>query len=81
MIRCANSGVSGVISTTGYTQIMQDEKGSFFTRGFLLATAKVPLQAQTTLYQRLGDFPVIVAAVLSLLIAVWQGRMRTTAPV
>ncbi len=74
MIRCANTGVSGVISTSGHAQILKDEKGSHFTRGFLLATVKVPLHPTTTLYQRWGDAPVILSSLFSLLAAVLLGR-------
>ncbi len=74
MIRCANTGVSGVISTSGHAQILQDKNGSHFTRGFLLDTVKVPLQATTTLYQRWGDAPVIIAALLSVIVMVVLGR-------
>lgn len=76
MIRCANTGVSGVISTTGHAQILADENGNHFTRGFLLATAKVPLQPTTTLYQLWGDWPVAIAALLSLIAAVLLGRKK-----
>lgn len=74
MIRCANTGVSGVISTSGHAQTLTDETGNHFTRGFLLATAQVPLHSVATLYQRWGDVPVIAAALLSLIIAVFFNR-------
>ncbi|MFM2170645.1 MAG: apolipoprotein N-acyltransferase [Verrucomicrobiota bacterium] len=67
MVRCANTGVSGVISTTGFAQTLKDENGSHFTRGHLLATAKVPLNPTATLYQKWGDWPVYLAAIVSLL--------------
>lgn len=74
MVRCANTGVSAVISTTGHAQTLTNEQGSHFTRGFLLATAKVPLQPTSTLYQRWGDWPVLLAAVIGLLGCVWVSR-------
>jgi apolipoprotein N-acyltransferase len=67
MIRSANTGVSGVISTTGFAQTLKDENGSHFTRGHLLATAKIPLNPTATLYQKWGDGPVYLAALTSLL--------------
>ncbi len=77
MIRCANTGVSGVISTTGFAQTLTDENGSHFTRGHLLATAKVPLNPTATLYQKWGDWPVYLAAIVSLLLMVGIGRRKS----
>lgn len=74
MVRCANTGVSAVISTTGHAQTLTNEQGSHFTRGFLLATAKVPLQPTTTLYQRWGDWPVWLGALVSFLFCVIVSR-------
>ena len=74
MVRCANTGVSGVISTTGFAQTLTDEYGSHFTRGHLLATAKVPLQPTRTLYQRVGDWPISMAALVSLIAAIIMSR-------
>ncbi|MFY7817172.1 MAG: apolipoprotein N-acyltransferase [Akkermansiaceae bacterium] len=70
MVRCANTGVSGVISTTGQSHTLTDEDGGHFTRGSLLATAKVPVQPTVTLYQRWGDWPILTSAFLSLVIAI-----------
>lgn len=70
MIRCANTGVSAVVQTNGFSQKLLDEKGSHFTRGFLLATVQVPLQGQFTLYQFWGDRPLLIAGFLSLLVCV-----------
>lgn len=80
MVRCANTGVSGVISTSGHAQELRDASGSHFTRGFLLTTVKIPVQAQTTPYQRWGDWPVIVAALLSLGLMVYRNREPRTMP-
>lgn len=68
MIRCANTGVSGVISTTGHAQTLTDPNGSHFTRGHLLATAKIPINPTATLYQKCGDGPVYLAALLTLIV-------------
>jgi apolipoprotein N-acyltransferase len=80
MVRCANTGVSAVISPTGYAQTLTNEQGSHFTRGFLLATAQVPLQPTTTLYQRWGDWPVLLGAVLSWIVCVLVTRSTETRP-
>ncbi|MFD0896122.1 apolipoprotein N-acyltransferase [Luteolibacter ambystomatis] len=60
MLRCANTGVSGVISMTGRTQRLTDANGSHFTAGSLLAEVVVPKDPPTTLYAALGDWPVIL---------------------
>lgn len=67
MIRCANTGVSAAITTTGTTlhpdggkpQELRDEKGSHFTRGTLMAEVDIPKNPPTTLYARIGDWGVI----------------------
>lgn len=70
MVRSANMGVCAVVSSTGHAQKLLDENGKPFVRGHLLATAKVPLQPTSTLYQRWGDVPIMTLAVLSLLMCV-----------
>lgn len=65
MVRCANTGVSGVISTTGFAQTLKDQNDSHFTRGHLLATARIPIHPTITLYQKCGDWPVYLAALTS----------------
>jgi apolipoprotein N-acyltransferase len=74
MVRSANTGVSGVISTTGHAQTLTDQNGSHFTRGHLLATAKIPLQPTSTPYQRAGDWPIYMAALVSLVAAMFLNR-------
>lgn len=74
MIRCANTGVSGVITTTGFAQKLTDENGNHFTRGHLLATAKIPLHPTTTLYQKCGDWPIYMAAMVSLIAVIFLNR-------
>lgn len=64
MVRCANTGVSGVISVTGSTidpysgqdRRLLDENGSHFTRDWLFASMWVPEHPVTTLYAIWGDW-------------------------
>lgn len=72
MIRCANTGVSAAITTTGTTihpdggrpQELRDANGSHFTRGSLLAEVDIPKDPPTTLYAMIGDWGVIGLAFL-----------------
>ena len=71
-MRCANSGVSAAVDTIGSTahpdtgkpQVLTDANGSHFTRGSLLAELDVPLQPSFSLYAVIGDWGVIVLALL-----------------
>ncbi len=64
MIRCANTGVSGIVSTTGsridpVTEkklVIEDHQGSHFTRGTLYGHAYAPSNGQLTLYALAGDW-------------------------
>ena len=81
MLRCANTGVSAAIDSTGSTahpdtgkpQILTDAKGSHFTRGSLLAELKVPLKPSFSLYALIGDWGVIGLAIISVM---WAWRKR-----
>jgi apolipoprotein N-acyltransferase len=81
MLRCANSGVSAAIDSTGSTahpdtgkpQVLVDERGSHFTRGSLLTELDVPLHPSFSLYAIIGDWGVILLALLALLWA-WLTR-------
>ena len=74
MLRCANTGVSAAISSTGSTrhpdtgksQILTDERGSHFTRGSLLTELKIPLRPGFSLYAVIGDWGLITLAVVGL---------------
>ncbi len=76
MLRCANTGVSAAISTTGSTeppgsgppQILTDAKGSHFTRGSLLTELNVPLNPSFSLYAIIGDWGLILIALIGLLL-------------
>lgn len=64
MVRCANRGVTGVVSVTGSLtdpfngekRSLVDENGGPFQRGFLLASVYVPAEGKITLYAALGDW-------------------------
>ena len=64
MVRCANRGVTGVISAAGsltdpYTKEKRhlvDEHGSHFHRGVLRASVYVPAEGKVTLYAAFGDW-------------------------
>jgi apolipoprotein N-acyltransferase len=74
LVRSANMGVCAVVSTTGHAQKLLDDKGQPFVRGHLLSTAKVPLKPTSTLYQQCGDWPIIIAGLLSLMICFAKQR-------
>jgi apolipoprotein N-acyltransferase len=83
MLRCANTGVSAAIDTTGSTahpdtgkpQVITDEKGSHFTRGSLLVEVNVPMKPSFSLYAVIGDWGVTGLALSGILLA-WRGRQR-----
>ncbi|MGC6427334.1 MAG: apolipoprotein N-acyltransferase [Akkermansiaceae bacterium] len=64
MLRCANRGVTGIVSITGSTvdpwereeRRLVDENGGHFHRGFLLSSFYVPTKMGVTLYARFGDW-------------------------
>ena len=75
MVRCANSGVGGVVSVTGSTldpytredRRLVDESGSHFTRGTLFASVWIPKNPGYTLYALWGDWFSIAGLILSFL--------------
>ncbi len=83
MLRCANSGVSAAISTTGSTahpdtgkpQVITDANGSHFTRGSLLTELKIPLHPSFSLYALIGDWGIMVLAGIALAIACRTERL------
>ena len=83
MLRCANTGISAALDTTGSTahpdtgrpQILMDSHGSHFIRGSLLTELNIPLHPSTTLYALLGDWGVITLALACWLWA-WLARPR-----
>jgi apolipoprotein N-acyltransferase len=83
MLRCANSGVSAALDTTGSTahpdtgkpQVILDAEGSHFTRGSLLVELDVPLKPSFSLYAIIGDWGVIGLALFALALS-WRLRHR-----
>jgi apolipoprotein N-acyltransferase len=86
MLRCANTGVSAAVSTTGSTfhpvsgksQILTDEKGSRFTRGSLLVELQVPLHPSFSLYAIIGDWGIIGLSIIAMILAVRHHRSTST---
>ncbi|MEO5917557.1 MAG: apolipoprotein N-acyltransferase [Luteolibacter sp.] len=82
MLRCANSGVSAAISSTGSTthpdswksQILTDATGSHFTRGSLLTELKIPLHPTFSLYALLGDTALALIATFGLFLPILQRK-------
>ena len=74
MVRCANTGVSGVVSLTGSPvdpvsgerRVLLDEKGSHFTRDWLFASMWVPKKPVVTLYAKFGDWFSVLGLLASL---------------
>jgi apolipoprotein N-acyltransferase len=81
MLRCANTGVSAAIDSSGSTahpdtgkpQILADSTGNHFTRGTLLVELNVPLEPALTLYALIGDAGIIGLAAAALLVS-WLTR-------
>jgi|TARA_B100001059_G_scaffold67840_1_gene64708 apolipoprotein N-acyltransferase len=63
-VRCANRGVTGVVTLAGSlvdpytkkTRHLANENGSYFHRGYLLATVYIPSEGEITLYAAFGDW-------------------------
>jgi apolipoprotein N-acyltransferase len=81
MLRCANTGVSAAIDSTGSSahpdtgkpQVLVNGKGSHFARGALLTELDIPLHSSFSLYALIGDWGVIALALLGL---VWAWLKR-----
>jgi apolipoprotein N-acyltransferase len=84
MLRCANSGVSAALDSTGSAddpnswqqQILTDEKGSHFTRGSLLTELKIPLRPSFSLFAVIGDWGILGLAATGLVLAVFSRESR-----
>lgn len=74
LIRCANTGVSAIVSIVGSSQDpktgrvreLRDQEGSSFTRDTLFAVAHLPLDPPTTLYARFGDWFSVFGLIIGL---------------
>ena len=83
MVRCSNTGVTGIIDTAGgvvddvtkKTQVLTDENGSIFTAGNLFGYVRIPVDPQWTLYALAGDWFVVLCALLGIGMIV-IGRFR-----
>ncbi len=79
LLRCANTGISAAIDSTGSTahpdtgkpQILTNGEGCPFTRGSLLTELNIPLHPSFSLYAYLGDWGIIV-----LTLAAWGWTWR-----
>jgi apolipoprotein N-acyltransferase len=88
MLRCANTGVSAAVNSSGSTahpdtgkpQILADATGSTFTRGTLLAELNVPLEPTVTLYSLIGDAGIILLAVAALVTSWFTRHPRPHPP-
>ena len=77
-VRCANRGVTGVVTVAGslvdpYTKEKRhliNENGSYFHRGYLLASVYIPSEGKVTLYALLGDWFAVTGLFVGLL---WMG--------
>jgi apolipoprotein N-acyltransferase len=82
MLRCANSGVSAALDSTGSAddpnswkqQILTDENGSHFTRGSLLTELKIPLNPSFSLFAVIGDWGILGLAATGLIVAVFTRK-------
>ncbi len=74
MLRCANMGVSGVVSVTGASQTLLDKNGSPFLRGHLFAQVDVPVKPMFSLYQKWGDGPMMILGVICLFLTLLRAR-------
>lgn len=74
MLRCANRGVTGVVSITGATvdpwrkedRRLLNEEGSHFHRGFLLSSFYLPTEMGVTIYARYGDWFAVAGLIFAL---------------
>lgn len=85
LLRCSNTGVSAAVDVTGSIkhpqaergQILLDQNGSVFTRGWLPVDVDVPLKPAMTLYAIAGDWPLLGLSLTGLLWAFWRHKPRS----
>jgi apolipoprotein N-acyltransferase len=77
LIRCANTGVTGVVLPTGYL----DRWMPSFQEGVAIREVAIPTAGATTFYTRHGDVvsPACAAVTLMAMAAAWLARRRATA--
>ena len=81
-VRCANTGVSAVVGVNGTVldkrkneqRKLVDGTGNHLTRGWLYATAYVPVDGPLTLYARFGDWFAVLGFGVGLACWVVRGR-------
>ena len=87
MIRCANTGVSVFLTSTGSSDdpktgesriLKGPPHGDHFTRNTLLSTLEIPINPPTTLYAMIGDWGIIGLGALGLLFAFGNRRRPYT---
>ena len=84
MLRCANTGVTAAIDTlgstispeTGLPQVIEDENGSTFLRGNLLAKVQIPVKPSFSLYAIIGDWGIISLGILGLVLQIADSRTK-----
>lgn len=82
MLRCANTGVSAAVDSTGSTadpdtllpQVLVDEKGSTFTRGSRLVELKIPLHPSVTGFALFGDWGILSLTAVGLIMTRYPRR-------
>lgn len=87
MLRCANTGVSAALDSTGSArhpetgerQVLVDGEGSHFTRGSLLTELDVPVNPTVSPYAVIGDWGVIVLGLVGVATGWLTGRERDLA--
>ncbi|MCC5452500.1 apolipoprotein N-acyltransferase [Rheinheimera sp. UJ51] len=70
VLRATNNGITASIAASGEIR----ERAPQFTEA--LVSDQLPLATGRTLYSTLGDLPVFLLSLLSLLIAAWRGRQQ-----
>lgn len=83
MLRCANTGVTAAIDTTGSIahpktgkpQAILGPDGKSFVRDTLLADVKIPLSPSISLYSIIGDWGILLLSALGIGAAVGNRRL------
>ena len=87
MLRCANTGVTAAITSTGTTlhpdggkpQELRDARGSHFTRGTLMTEMEIPKNPPVTLYALIGDWGVILMGLAGLAVGITKRKPEVDA--